>query len=43
MRNDSSAERPREKAWFNWPLVVGLLANFALWGLVAAWILLRRR
>jgi hypothetical protein len=34
--------RDEPPIWFNWPFVLGLLANFAIWGLVGVWIAHRR-
>jgi len=42
MPKNKSGERGAEKLWFNWPLVVGLIANITVWGAIAFWIFGRK-
>jgi hypothetical protein len=42
MSDRKLADQPRGKLWFNWPLVLGLIVNFAILAGLAFWILQRR-
>ena len=41
---DKKPDDQRERVWFNWPMVLGLLLNAMTWaGLAAIWLLFNRR
>ena len=41
MSDRKRSERPPGKVWFNWPLVLGLVVNFAIIAAIAYWLVHR--